>query len=266
MRHTLAARTRLGQHFLVDDNIARKIAATLGEATDDVVVEIGAGEGALTRHLIERAGTVYALELDDRSIARLREVFGDRLRIIHGDALKVDLSAIASEHGRRIRIVGNIPYRITSPLLFHLFDHARAVRDAVIMMQREVADRLVAVPRTKAYGVLSVATQFHCAVQRLFTVPPSCFLPPPKVHSAVVRFTFPEVATHAVAPQQFQRVVRAAFGKRRKTLANALKDLIGDGPSLAALAARIDLTRRAEELTVAEFVTLANLVAEVAAQ
>jgi 16S rRNA (adenine1518-N6/adenine1519-N6)-dimethyltransferase len=266
MRHTLAPRTRLGQHFLVDDNIARKIANSVGAATEDVVVEIGAGEGALTQQLVDKAGIVYALELDDRSVVRLREVFGERLRIVHGDALKVDLTAIASEHHRRLRVVGNIPYRITTPLLFHLFEHAGAVRDAVIMMQREVADRLTAVPRTKEYGVLSVATQFHCTVQRLFTVPPSCFLPPPKVHSTVVRFTFPDPAILPDASAAFRRVVRAAFGKRRKTLSNALKDMIGDPGRMAALATRMDLSRRAEELSILQFAELTALVAEVEQQ
>lgn len=262
MRHTLAPRKHLGQHFLADDNIARKIAAAIAPAAADVMVEIGPGEGALTVHLAGKAGTLYAVEVDDRAVELLQAKFGDTIRLIHNDALLVSLRKLSERHGgARLRIAGNIPYNITSPLLFHLFDEIDVVHDAVFMMQREVADRLVAIPRTKAYGILSVMTQFYTVPKKLFTVSPGSFFPPPAVMSAVIALDATHAPHYDVDATLFSRVVRGTFGKRRKVLSNGLGDVVKGDAVIQAVGTRIDLSRRPEELTVADFVTLTNALA-----
>ncbi len=258
MRHTLAPRKQLGQHFLADDNIARKIAAAIAPQPDDVMVEIGAGEGSLTRHLAGHVKKFIVLELDERACDVLERTFGSTITLVRGDALEVDLSEIARQHNAPLRVVGNIPYQITSPLLFHLFDHAAVERDAVLMMQREVADRLVAVPRTKDYGILSVMTQWCATPKKLFNVAPGCFFPPPTVMSTVISLRFGTAAYPPVDRALFRRIVRATFAKRRKILSNGLRDVVHDEQVLHAIGAACDLTRRPEELSVAEFIILVN--------
>lgn len=261
MRHTLAPRKHLGQHFLADDNIARKIAAAIAPQREDVMVEIGSGEGALTVHLANLVRRLYAIELDDRAAEVLEDKFGEAITLIRGDALQVSLRELSMQTGERLRVVGNIPYQITSPLLFHLFDEADVVRNAVFMIQREVADRLVAVPRTKAYGVLSVMTQFHSVPRKLFTVSPGSFFPPPSVMSAVVSLDMERVPRHAVDSALFSRIVRTTFAKRRKILSNGLRDCVQGDDMVHAIGAAIDLTRRPEELSVGDFVALTNAAA-----
>ena len=253
----------LGQNFLVDRNIARKIVEAIAPAPDEPILEIGPGEGALTGLLLEAGARVTAVEIDPEAAAAVRDRFGDRIRVIQNDILKVSLAEIGGAEGR-IRVVGNIPYYITSPILFHLFDQREAVSEATLMMQREVAERLVALPRTKDYGILSVITQSLTTPERLFNVPPGCFHPRPKVTSSVVRLRFGDRVDLTGIDRLHRRLVREAFGKRRKTLNNALGGLIPDGSERAELFSRsgIEPGRRAEELTPEEFAHLARVLAD----
>ncbi len=262
MRHTLVPRKRLGQHFLTDDNIARKIAASLHLQTNDAVIEIGAGEGALTRHLIGLAGIIYAIEVDPRAAVVLNNKFDGKIVILRDDALKVSYETLATDSGAQLRIVGNIPYNITTPLLFRMFQSWSAVRDVTFMMQREVARRLIAPTRTKDYGILAVATQFYSVPKILFDVSRECFYPVPAVTSSVVHLDFTAAKTYTVDVSLFHKVLRASFGKRRKILLNSLKDIIPEPLQLHAISAAFDTSRRPEELTVADFVALTNIIAE----
>jgi 16S rRNA (adenine1518-N6/adenine1519-N6)-dimethyltransferase len=248
----------LGQHFLHDDRIARKIVAAVDPRPGDAVLEIGPGGGALTRHLIAGAGHATVVELDSRVLEGLRASFGGRLEIIHGDILKTDLSALADRLGvERWRVVGNLPYYITTPILFHILDHRARVQDATIMMQREVAARLVARPGTKEYGILTVECGLHADIDVLFAIHPGAFVPPPSVVSSIVRVRMLSGPRIPVADEaHFRRMVRATFGKRRKTLRNTLKTFLGGEPP--GLPAGIDLSRRPEELSLEEFARLSN--------
>jgi 16S rRNA (adenine1518-N6/adenine1519-N6)-dimethyltransferase len=180
----------LGQNFLRDENIARKIIAAIDPQPADVMLEIGPGGGALTKYLAPLVRMLIAVDVDKRVIERMREVFPDgSIQLLHHDVLEIDLQYLARQHGQRLRIVGNIPYNITSPILFHVLDNRSSVHDAVFMMQREVARRLVAVPHTKEYGILSVFCQLFTNVQLLFDVSPHAFFPRPEVTSSLVRLT-----------------------------------------------------------------------------
>jgi 16S rRNA (adenine1518-N6/adenine1519-N6)-dimethyltransferase len=248
----------LGQHFLHDDRIARKIVAAAGLGPGDAVIEIGPGGGALTGHLVSACGRATVVELDARVLDGLRAAFGDRIEIIHDDILQTDLSALARRLGvGRWRVIGNLPYYITTPILFHLLDHRSRVQDAVIMMQREVAARLVARPRTKEYGILTVECGLHADIDVLFAIRPGAFVPPPAVMSSLVCLRMlPEPRFPVADEPGFRRLVRATFGKRRKTLRNTLTEFLGAAPPEAP--AGIDLSRRPEELSVEEFVCLSN--------
>ena len=262
---TISARTpaprlkkSLGQHFLHDDRIARKIVAAAELRPGDPVLEIGPGGGALTRHLVEAAGHVTVVELDGRVLEGLRAAFGDRVRIIHGDILKTDLGALADRLGvGRWRVIGNLPYYITTPILFHLLDHRDRIQDALIMMQREVAARLVARPGTKDYGILTVECGLHADVEVLFAVQPGAFVPAPGVVSSMTRVRMLTEPRFPITDEvHFRRLVRGTFGKRRKTLRNTLKIFLdADPPDRPA---GIDLSRRPEELSLDEFTRLSN--------
>ncbi len=260
MEH-LAPKKALGQNFLVDRNIAGKIVEALAPGRGELVVEIGPGQGALTRLLVERGARVTAIEVDPRMAERIVATFGGSVEVLREDVLQCDLTALAHARGvGRMRVIGNIPYYITSPILFHLVDHRSAVAEAVLMMQREVAMRLVAVPRTKDYGILAVMTQSYARASRLFTVGPRCFAPPPKVTSAVVRLVFDQRAGLAGIEREHRVMVRTAFNQRRKTLRNALSQLIPHDDARTELFERaaIDPSARAEELTVDDFIRLAR--------
>lgn len=248
----------LGQHFLHDDRIARRIVAAADLHPGDAVLEIGPGGGALTRHIVAAAGRVAVVELDDRVLDGLRAAFGERVEIIHDDILKTDLSALAARLGvEHWRVIGNLPYYITTPILFHVLDHRARVRDAVMMMQREVAARLVARPGTKDYGILTVECALHADIDVLFTIQPGAFVPPPSVVSSMVRVRMLPAPRFPVTDEpHFRRLVRATFGKRRKTLRNTLKLFLEAEPP--AKPAGIDLSRRPEELSLEDFVRLSN--------
>jgi 16S rRNA (adenine1518-N6/adenine1519-N6)-dimethyltransferase len=258
-KHALDARKKLGQHFLLDLNLTRRIAraaAPLGEGT---VIEVGPGPGGLTRALLlEGAAHVVAVEIDPRAIAALRELqeaSQGRLELVQTDALNLDPSNVGAPPRR---IVANLPYNISAPLLVRWLHQADVIADMVLMFQKEVVERLAAQPRSKDYGRLSVLTQHVCSVRRLFDVPPSAFVPPPKVVSSVVRLTPKPRAQRLHNLQALERVTAAAFGQRRKMLRGALAGLFGEpGPTLLSLG--LSPTARAEELTVADFVRLAAL-------
>ncbi len=259
-RHGLAARKGLGQHFLLDLNLTRRIARAAGDLDGVTVIEVGPGPGGLTRALLDtRAAAVVAIERDDRCISalsELREAAGGRLVLVAGDALAADMVALAPAPRA---IVANLPYNIGTPLLLGWLRRIGDFHSLTLMFQKEVADRLVARPGTKAYGRLSVITQWRASVRTLMTLPARAFTPPPKIDSAVVRLE-PHAVTDAAAPgfADMEAVTAAAFGQRRKMLRSSLKSL-GDAETLLERAA-IAPTARAEELSVDDFVRLAASV------
>ena len=260
-----SARRRFGQNFLVAPGIIRKIVDAIAPRDDDTVVEIGPGLGALTEPLLERINHLHVVEIDRDLIARLRSRFPpERLTIYEGDALEFDFGALKGPGP--LKIVGNLPYNISSPLLFHLVAFAPVVYDMHFMLQKEVVDRMVAEPGSKDFGRLSVMLQYHYHMERMFVVPPGAFNPPPKVDSAIVRMIPRAIATEggSEAAQDlgvFARVVTAAFSQRRKMLRNTLREFISEA-DLAALG--IVPTARAEDIPVADYVRLANSLADLA--
>ncbi len=264
-RHGLGARHALGQHFLLDLNLTGKIARMAGDLARGTAVEIGPGPGGLTRALLgSGAAHVLALELDRRCIPALEELalaYPGRLTIIQGDALALDPVAEAAARGlpRPLRVVANLPYNVATPLLLHWLGRIGEYESLTLMFQQEVADRLAASPRSKAYGRLSVLVQWLCTVERVMTLPPSAFVPPPKVQSAVVRIIPRPVPLAPADRATLERVTAAAFGQRRKMLRQSLKSLGGDPLALCA-AAGVPPTARAEELTVEQFAAVARTV------
>jgi 16S rRNA (adenine1518-N6/adenine1519-N6)-dimethyltransferase len=227
------------------------------------VLEIGPGRGALTGMLLDHLPHLTAVELDDELAASLQSAHGDKLTLLHQDILSVDLRAIVAERGKKLRIIGNIPYNITSPILFHVIDTRDAVHDFMVMMQTEVAQRLVAKPRTKDYGILSIFAQYYAAPRLLFGVSRTSFFPIPAVTSAVVSMNFDTPFTPAAENDLlFRTIVRGTFGKRRKTIRNGLKSLNVPPDVLDTLS--INLDQRPEELTVADFVLLSNQLLPIA--
>ena len=246
------ARKRYGQHFLADPHYVSRIADAVAPRPGERVVEIGPGLGALTGELIARAGGITAVEIDRDLAARLRERYSpDQLELVVGDALEVDFRTLGSD----LRVVGNLPYNISSPILFHLAAQADALRDLTVMLQKEVVARMTADPGTPEYGRLTVTLGATFAIARLFVVPPGAFRPPPKVDSAVARLVPLRERAPAIADRaRFEAVVAAAFSQRRKTLRNAVASLVTPADFSAA---GIDAQRRGETLSVAEFVALA---------
>ena len=247
------AKKALGQHFLVDEHYVQRIVAAIRPQPGQRMVEIGPGPGALTRPLLAVLTHLDVVEVDRDMVARLEAEFSaERLTIHRADALRFPFGDL----GPDLRVVGNLPYNISSPLLFHLAEFAGGIRDMVFMLQKEVVDRMAAAPATADYGRLSVMLQARFRVDKLFVVPPGAFRPPPKVDSAIVRLI--PLAPEAVAYRDhatFAEVVARAFGQRRKTLRNTLKGLVDD-VLFAELG--IDAGRRGETLSVSEFAALAN--------
>jgi 16S rRNA (adenine1518-N6/adenine1519-N6)-dimethyltransferase len=278
-RHEIRLERRLGQHFLADSNILRKIAEGARLSRADAVFEIGPGAGALTVELAQRAGRVVAIEVDPRLVEVLRETVGamPNVTVVTGDVLAADLRALLSfrtvrpvlqdrsnrpARRRRWKAVANLPYAITSPAIARLIEHRDLFCSMVLMVQREVADRLMAQPGGKEYGALTVLAQTYCAVERVLQVSRACFFPPPQVDSTVVRFV---MRRRPLVPPDLEgvyfAVVRAAFGYRRKTLANALAAGLGlDKVQTQALIrqAGLDPGQRGESLSLREFVRLAR--------
>ncbi|WP_075881607.1 16S rRNA (adenine(1518)-N(6)/adenine(1519)-N(6))-dimethyltransferase RsmA [Vreelandella massiliensis] len=254
------ARKRFGQNFLRDPGIIGRIIRAIGPRDGDRLVEIGPGQGALTEPLLEATGKLEVIELDRDLIPGLRvQFFNYPDFVIHaGDALAFDFAALKGE-GPPLRVVGNLPYNISTPLIVHLLEAENAVADMHFMLQKEVVERLAAEPGGADWGRLSVMAQYYCQVEQLFIVPPEAFVPRPKVDSAIVRLTPHAKLPHTAHDTQLLfSLVKQAFGQRRKTLRNNLKGRV-DADTLQALG--IDPARRPQTLTVEEFVRIANRVA-----
>lgn len=247
----MRARKRFGQHFLNDSSVLDRIVAVVNPRSGDKVLEIGPGHAALTELLYPEAGTMVAVEIDRDLIAMLRARFSE-LEIVNADILKVDLDEILK--GADWRLVGNLPYNISTPLLAKLYGHLEHIRDMHFMFQRELSERLAAQPSTKDWGRLSVLTQYFCHVQPLFDVPPEAFSPPPKVESQVIRL-WPRVDRRAVDQKLLALVLRTAFSARRKRLSNALKSLSLSWDELAELG--ISQSQRPDQLGVDDYVNIA---------
>ena len=253
------AKKHLGQNFLHEKGVVEKIVQAIDPKPGDRIVEIGPGQGALTFPLLDRHGALTAIEFDRDLLAPLAQAAQAHgaLTLIPADVLTVDFTALAE--GGQVRLAGNLPYNLSSPILFHALDHAAAIRDMHFMLQKEVVDRMAAAPGSKVYGRLSVMLQAYCTVTPLFKVPPGAFRPAPKVDSAVVRLVPRAPDTIGIEDRAcFAAIVRAAFGQRRKTLRNALS---GETDEATIEAAGIAPGARAEQLSVADFVRLANVVA-----
>lgn len=254
------ARKRFGQNFLVDQQVVADIVNAVAPQRDACVVEIGPGLGALTDPLLQRLDRLHVVEIDRDIVARLARTYPPERLLIHaGDALEFDFASLCSASGQKMHIVGNLPYNISTPLLFHLADYGDQVVDMHFMLQKEVVERIVAEPGTADYGRLSVMLQYRFFADWLLDVPPESFDPPPKVDSAVVRM-IPRPASELTArdPARFAALVSAAFAQRRKMLRNNLKGVCDD----AFLTANgIVPTARAEELAVADYIRLANALA-----
>ncbi len=258
------ARKRFGQHFLTDEGVIYDIISAIAPQPQDCLVEIGPGLGALTEPLLNQLDRLHAVELDRDLAVRLQQRFGERLILHSADALAFDFGALAesivptsnNKQGAKLRVVGNLPYNISSPLLFHLINYAPYILDQHFMLQKEVVDRMVATPGSKAYGRLSVMLQYHYEIDKLLDVPPDAFVPPPKVESSIVRLIpHPAETLPAVNLARLGTLVSAAFSQRRKMLRNTLADY---QTRIDFAALNFDLTRRAEEVSVDEYVRLAQ--------
>jgi 16S rRNA (adenine1518-N6/adenine1519-N6)-dimethyltransferase len=254
------ARKRFGQHFLADPDIIDAIVRAIAPRQDDAMVEIGPGLGALTGPLLGCVERLHAVEIDRDVIAALKRRHDAARLIIHSaDALAFDFGALAAECGGRLRVVGNLPYNISTPLLFHLAGYAERIIDCHFMLQKEVVDRMVAEPGGREYGRLSVMLQYRFDMERLFDVPPEAFEPPPRVESAIVRMMPRAAALRATCDEDLLgEVVTQAFGQRRKVLRNTLK---GRATAAQLEACGISPGARAEEVPLAGYVALVNLLA-----
>ena len=242
----------LGQHFLKDENIARKIVNGLDRGRMSTLIEVGPGTGVLTKYLLDEFPDFMAFDVDTESVAYLKDHFPEHAaKFLHQDFLKYNLAEMDGPIG----VIGNFPYNISSQLFFKIWDHRDTVNEVVCMIQKEVADRIVSKEGNKTYGILSVLLQAFYDIEYLFTVPPQVFNPPPKVQSAVIRLTRNETARLECDEALFKRVVKAGFGKRRKTLRNALKDLNLDFATDTEV-----FGQRAEQLSVSEFIQLTKYI------
>ncbi|MGB2831656.1 MAG: 16S rRNA (adenine(1518)-N(6)/adenine(1519)-N(6))-dimethyltransferase RsmA [Methylotenera sp.] len=251
MKHI--AKKRFGQNFLTDQSVISSLVEAISPQPDDLMVEIGPGLGALTKPLLQKLKLLHVVEVDRDIITWMQKEYVNKAIEIHNaDALKFDFTSL----GQNLRVTGNLPYNISTPILFHLLDNVSHITDMHFMLQKEVVERMVAAPSTPAYGRLSVMLQYKLHMDYLITVPPEAFDPAPKVESAFVRCvpyaTLPYIANNEAL---FSKIVLAAFGQRRKTLRNTLKDLLND-EGFTAL--NINSQFRAENLTVADFVSIAN--------
>jgi len=256
MKHI--AKKRFGQNFLTDQSVINSLVEAISPKADDLMVEIGPGLGALTKPLLQKLNLLHVVEVDRDIIAWMqKEYIKHNITIHNSDALKFDFTSL----GESLRVVGNLPYNISTPILFHLLDNVKHITDMHFMLQKEVVERMVAVPSTPAYGRLSVMLQYRLQMEYLFTVPPDAFDPAPKVESAFVR-----CVPHAKLPFKaedevlFAQIVTAAFGQRRKTLRNTLKGLLDDNGFTAV---HINSQLRAENLSVADFVAIANYLSAI---
>ncbi len=265
----MIAKRRLGQNFLVDQNYQQRIVAALGSVKGETVIEIGPGHGALTQWLIKAGANVIAIEADRDLIVEIETTFGSSLgfRLILADALEVDLSQLI-QPAERVRVIGNLPYNISTPIVQHLIDSRDCISELVIMLQREVVERMTAKPGGKEYGYLSVMVQLYCEIDRLFDVPPGAFRPAPKVQSSLCRLRLSlEPRIRVKDEKQFLEVTQVIFSQKRKTILNNLRAGLGRlGLSTIAdcqqrvATTGLDLRRRAETLTIDEIALLADCI------
>ena len=252
MKHI--ARKRFGQHFLRDQSVIEAIVHEIAPKADDAMVEIGPGLAALTQPLVERLGRLTVIELDRDLAVRLRE--HPQLEVLESDVLKVNFTDLAQRlNASKLRVVGNLPYNISTPILFHLLDHVAVVQDQHFMLQKEVIDRMVAKPATSDYSRLSVMLQWRYAMIKVLFVPPESFEPPPRVDSAIVRM-LPLSEPPKIDLMRYGQMVQVAFSQRRKILRNTLGRWLDE----QGFSGEFDLQRRAEEVSVAEYVALAQAV------
>lgn len=257
----------LGQNFLTDKNIIDKIIEGTGITEKDTVLEIGPGIGVITAEAAERARRVIAVEVDSSLLPILEETLGEysNVRIINEDVLKLDINRIIEEEqAERVKIIGNLPYYITTPIIMKLLDEEVKAESITVMMQKEVADRIKAGPGSKAYGAISAAVQYYCTVEKIIDVPRTVFVPQPKVDSVVLKFKLREQKAAVVQDKRlFFECIKAGFGQRRKTLLNSLQTVRGTSKEVIAASlatAGIDASRRAETLTLEEFGKISNEV------
>ena len=254
-------RKRFGQHFLTDRNIIEDIVQAIAPQAGQHMVEIGPGLAAMTQPLVERLGHLTVIELDRDLAKQLRG--HPQLTVVESDVLRVDFAALAASmtaetHTKKIRVVGNLPYNISTPILFHLLDAVDVIEDQHFMLQKEVIDRMVAAPSTSAYGRLSVMLQWRYAMENVLHVPPQSFDPPPRVDSAIVRMV-PHSVPAAIDVNLLSELVRVAFSQRRKLLRHSL----GQWLTAREFAGAFDVQRRAEEVPVAEYIALAQKVGQI---
>lgn len=256
----------LGQNFLVDDNIAKKIISFLDIKDGDNIIEIGPGHGALTKHLVNYKINYTAVELDKFIVEELTNKYGDKINLIHEDFLKVDLTKVFSSQlhdsaNSKIKIIGNIPYNITTEILFKLYENKDIIQSAVLMMQKEVAQRLTAKPNTKDYGILAILTQVNAVPKIVYNVPPTAFFPKPKVNSSVVKVELKNDSYVISDVNLFKELVKNSFNQRRKVMRNSLKKLFEEkGIQFESL--NFDFSKRPEQLSIQEFVEFSNAVNE----
>lgn len=257
MSHFPRARKRFGQHFLNDEGIIQRIVDCIAPRPDQHMIEIGPGPAVLTQHLVPAVKALTLIEIDRDLASTLNTQYADQshVTLLNQDVLKVDWNEL--DHSLSWRVVGNLPYNISTPLIFHLLESSLPIRDMIFLLQKEVVDRLCSEPGSKQYGRLSVMTQYHCQARSAFLVPPEAFTPPPKVISAVVKLTpWQERPYVADDPKHLNELVTKAFSLRRKTIANGLKGIVTRDQLEKA---GINPTARAETLSVSQFVTLSNL-------
>lgn len=254
----------LGQNFLVDNNIAKKIVNSLEIKPDDIVLEIGPGQGVLTKYISEITKNFIAVELDKSIYEKLTLEYEGRINLIHKDFLKInlqnDIYNIFSINNpdvrnKKIKVIGNIPYNITTEILFKLFDSSDIIDSAVLMMQKEVAKRLTAQPNTKDYGILAIQTQTNSVPKILFNVPPTAFFPKPRVDSSIVKFDFGNSKYKILYKDIFKTLVKQSFGQRRKTMKNSLK-VFFENNEVSFDNIDFDFTRRAESVSIEEYIRL----------
>lgn len=258
MNHS--ARKRFGQNFLHDESVIERIVGHVRAGENHRIVEIGPGQGALTSHLAQIDNRLVVIEIDRDLVAELGRLFENEhgIKIIAADALKVDFSALAASENKNLYIVGNLPYNISTPLIFHLLSHSTHIEHMIFMLQKEVVQRMCADKGSKDYGRLSVIIQYHFQVEKLFDVSPQAFRPVPKVTSSIVRLRPHDHIDHpAVDISLFSKIVSSAFGHRRKTLRNSLRDIVTDDELSTA---GIDPQLRAENISLTEYVDLSNFV------
>lgn len=269
-KYNFSFRKKFGQNFLIDANMLEKIVSSAGIDKEDCILEIGPGIGTMTQYLAEQAGKVIAVEIDSDLIPILKDTLKeyDNVDIINNDILKIDLNELVEKYnnGKPVKVVANLPYYITTPIIMELLEKKVPLTSITIMVQREVADRMQVGPGTKDYGALSLAVQYYAKPEIIVTVPPECFMPRPKVGSAVIRLSLYEEPPVAVKhPEYMFRLIRASFNQRRKTLANGLCNdgglhLTRENVTDALKQMGLSETIRGEALTLEEFAMLSNLL------